>query len=387
MISEPRRAASPDSTSREVVEFDRLELVEARVPQVESFRSAIGSRVERQVLYVRWKCPDGSWGIGECSCRPDPFYSAEFNSGVVELLRSQVVPRVESEGTLGDLRKLLDRIRGWPFARAAVLDAALDLVRRRGGSDYMDAVPVQTRDVPAGVSLGLFETADAAVERVGRSRDAGYRRVKMKVRPDMDLEPLRAVRATYPDAVLAFDANGSCEASDIPGFVRALADLAPVMVEQPFPASRLDWCVEAKDHCPGLRICLDESIEDVGNLEVALQLGAIDELNVKPGRVGGQAAALELVERCEKADLPAWVGGMFETGVGRAANLRVAARVRGAVAHDLSPSRRYFATDVVRDPLEMRADGTIELGDERPVDLDEETLDRLTGQRWELANR
>ena len=374
-------------STESTISFERLELIEAALPQVERFQSAIGVRSERRALFIRWWDADGHWGLGECSCRPDPFYSHEFNSAAVEMVRHHAFPLIERQGTIRDLLHTLGRIRGWAFTKAALLDAALDLLRRRDGQDELDQRDIRTRRIPAGISLGIFDSADAAVERVGRAIQDGYHRVKMKVSPDMDIEPLAAVRQVFPRAPLAFDANGSCDIADLPGFVTALNALSPLFVEQPFPPSRLDWCAEAKNSLPELRLALDESIEDTGSLAVALRLGACDEINIKPGRVGGQFAALELMDQCATHRLPVWLGGMFETGIGRMANLRLAACVEDAVAHDLSPSHRYFTRDVVTTPLEMDADGFIPLDGEQPVEIDWTTVEELTQQRWEVGPR
>ena len=295
-----------------------------------------------------------------------------------------MVPLIDAEGTVEALEAALGRVRGWPFARAAVLEAAVDLLRRRGLPDSVDARLAQIDRVPVGISLGLFGSAAEAVGRVGAALSKGYRRVKLKVDPQMDLSPVRALREAHPGAPLAFDANGSCSPSDLP-FLADLVALSPLFVEQPFPPSRLDWCADAKDGLPELRVALDESVEGLGDLEVARRLGAIDELNLKPGRVGGQARALALIDRCGELGLPVWVGGMFETVVGRGANLRIAARIPEAQAHDLSPSSRYFARDVVQAPLEMDGDGCISVGDERPVEVDEGALEEFTMNRWELV--
>jgi O-succinylbenzoate synthase len=369
---------------RTQLSLDRVELIEATIPQVESFQSAVGVRSERRALYIRWWNANGAWGIGECSCRPDPFYSHEFNRAVVVLIRDHIVPDLEGATTIEGLLAALERVRGWPFAKAAVLEAAFDLVRRVGGRDAVDKHPVRNPRVPAGISLGIFDDSTDAVARVGRALESGYRRVKLKVRPAMDFAPLRAIRDSFPEAPLAFDANGSCSVTDISSFLADLSELEPLTVEQPFPPSRLDWCAQAKDTLPELRLTLDESIEDLGNLEVAMKMGACDEVNIKPGRVGGQIAALELMDRCRAVGVSVWIGGMFETGIGRFANLRLAARVEGAVAHDLSPSRRYFTRDIVASPIEMNSDGLISLDNEQPVGIDEAALDELTTRRWEL---
>jgi O-succinylbenzoate synthase len=367
----------------------RLELSVVHVPQREVFRSAVGVRRERQALFVRWVDADGAWGIGECSCRPDPFFSGEFVDGAVAVIREHVFARLPRAGTVGEVAEALARVRGWPFTVAAVLDAVFDLLRRAGCEDLLDGWPgievgsEPLSRVPVGISLGLFDSPQAAVARVARAVAEGYRRVKLKVAPTMKVATAEAVREAFPGLALGFDANGSCEEGDFDLLLR-LARLSPVSLEQPFAPRRLDLHAALLERLPELPVCLDESVTGLGDLVAAHRLGALAELNLKPGRVGGQVETVRLVDYCARHAIPAWVGGMFETGVGRLQNLRVAARLPGAQAHDQSPSLRYFTRDVVRLPFTMSADGFTELGAGRPVELDEQALAELTVRSWTL---
>ncbi|MFQ5571187.1 MAG: enolase C-terminal domain-like protein [Rhodothermales bacterium] len=367
----------PDGILSTPISLKELTLLEGVVPLAEPFRSAIGARRERQAVWVRWTDQEGDWGVGECSCRPDPYFNGEFVDGALCVLRDYVFPLLPCRGTLRDVAATLAKVRGWNFTNSAVLDAVFDLMRRKGGTDALDRWPVVplTR-IPAGISLGLFETPEAAVQRVGRADEAGYHRIKMKVAPDMNLDTIAAVRSAFPAVHLGFDANGTLTEDDLP-FVDTLAAFRPALFEQPFAPGRIDLSAALKERRPDLCICLDESLDGFGALVSAHRLGALDEVNLKPGRVGGLLEALRIIEYCAEHQLPAWVGGMFETGIGRAANLRVAARLPAARAHDLSPSRRYFTVDVVRQPVEMDAEGYIHFDDDRPVVLDEAIMERL----------
>jgi O-succinylbenzoate synthase len=381
----PLRAPGEALFLAQEVTLDRLEVLELVIPQVESFRSAIGVRTERRALFVRWFDKEGRWGLGECSCRPDPFFSGEFVDGARLVLRDHVFPRLPLDGTIADIITVLNRVRGWPFTVSAVLDAVCDLLRRRGEPDLLEAWDgPRIRKVPVGISLGLFSSAEAAVQRVEKAVAEGYHRVKLKITPTMDRRPLDAIRANFPNLHLGFDANGSGGDSDL-DFFTALAQLTPAVLEQPFPPDRLDLCLKLKDRVPDLRICLDESVASFGDLLTAHRLGALDELNIKPGRVGGPLATARILTYCRQHQIPAWVGGMFETGVGRLANLRLAARLPEATAHDLSPSRRYFKVDVVTPEVKMGADGTVDLGEEEPPAIDEAAVEELLVKRMVLS--
>ena len=388
-MDSPASTLSPPHQARDVSEaigrflaepldLASLELIEVIVPQVEGFRSALGVRNERRALLARVREGSGAWGIGECSCRPDPWFNGEFVEGSRAVLRDFVAPLLPGVDSVGSLLTAVERVRSWPFTRAVLLDAVADLVRRRSGRDLLDGWSGQRVDrVPVGISLGLFPSPEAAVDRVARAVTDGYHRVKLKISPTMDFEPLAEVRRSFPEVHLGFDANGSCGDEDLP-FLERLASLGPTTLEQPFAPDRLDLAAELRRRELGFRLCLDESVSSLGQLRSAVGLGALDELNLKPGRVGGPVETFRILAEAQGLGLPVWVGGMFETGIGRFANLRVARRLPSAQAHDLSPSSRYFTVDLLERPLEMDAQGTIDLGGEAPPALDDGILQELT---------
>ena len=357
-----------ESFNRRPLSLKHILLTVVDLPQVEPFQSAIGWRHSRQALLVRWIDNDNNWGIGECSCRPDPYFSHEFLDGAVAVIREHIFPLLRGKTTYGEVTAILDRVRGWEFAKASVLEAIHDLWRRSGLPDPLDHQAGHlTKRIPVGISLGIFPTAAALIERIESAISAGYRRVKMKIKPGMAQNYLEQVRAAFPDFYLGCDANGSYGEEHLEELKR-LEDLDLAMVEQPFAPDRLDLCARLKAEAPRLSICLDESVSALGHLACAHQMGALDELNIKPGRVGGIPKAMAMAEFCRQRNIPVWVGGMFETGIGRAANLRLAARFPQAKAHDLSPSLRYFKKDLVTTPLVMDPDGTILLPNQ-PVPL------------------
>ncbi|MCB1187756.1 hypothetical protein KDL29_11375 [bacterium] len=354
-----------------------MELRVVRLEQHEDFRSAIGMRSQRQALLVRLHARDGSFGIAECSGRPDPYYNEEFLSGSLQLLREFIAPLLDGSTSLAGLQRALSRIRGWNFTRAAVLDAAFDLQRRRGIPDLLDRLPGERLEkVPAGISLGIFADPESARKRINTAVSQGYRRIKLKLSPGMDRTVLEAALQESAGREVSLDANGSFGEDAMEQLVEFANCVA--MVEQPFAPDRLDLHAALRCRLEGTRVCLDESIHSPGSLESALAIGALDELNLKPGRVGGQAAAVSLLERCRTLSLHCWVGGMFETGIGRLANLRYAALLPDATAHDMGPSSRYFRQDILQHPVLMDADGLIDTGEGHPAVLDEQAIERFT---------
>ena len=358
------------------ISLKALTLQVVSVPHKTRFKSAIGTRDSRLALILRWIDGDGDWGIAECSCRPDPYFNGEFVDGAIAIVRDFIFPQLSEQGSLKDLTTVLSRIRGWPFTVASVMDAVLDLLQRKGICDPFDNWPAPLLKIPIGISLPIYESPNSALEAVSKSVEAGYHRVKLKVAPGMNLKTLFAVRSAFPKVYLGFDANGSCEEGDF-AFLEALVASRPDMLEQPFAPGRLDLCVGLKKEYPDLNICLDESITGPGGLVAAHLMGAVDELNLKPGRVGGLLPAWKMIAYCETHKLPVWVGGMFESDIGRRTNLRVAARLQGARAHDLRPPVLYLGESLVINPLSMNDKGFIDFNDGHLTNLDEATMSRL----------
>jgi len=217
------------------------------------------------------------------------------------------------------------------------------------------------------VAVGVAGSVEELVAEVAEHVAAGYQRVKLKVRPGWDLEPVRAVRTTWPELALGVDANGSYRLADLDGALSALDALGLVELEQPLPASDLlgSALVRAALATP---VCLDESVGCAQDLEVALALGACDHVNLKPSRVGGVGAALAVHDLALERGVPLWVGGMLETGVGKALALAFAALPGVTLPGDLPASSRWFDEDITA-PFEVGPDGTMAVREAGPVRL------------------
>ena len=101
---------------------------------------------------------------------------------------------------------------------------------------------------------------------------------------------------------------------------------------------------------------------------------------MKAPRYGSWLAAAEVLDRCAGTGVDAWVGGMLDTGVGRHANLALAAHPGATLPGDVSATGRTFTDDVTA-PVELVAGtGTIEVptGPGVGIDIDPDALGRLT---------
>ena len=326
-----------------------LEVVRAVLALRAPFVTAHGIEEDKQVVLVRAVGPDGLEGWGECPALSLPSYTGEWADGAEAVLRRFLVPAALAGRPSG--------VVGHPMASAAV-EAALVQLRLAGAGLSLASWLGAVRDrVPCGVAVGIASSVDALVTEVAAHVAAGYRRVKVKVRPGWDVEPVAAVRATWPDLALGVDANGSYLVDDLDGPLAALDRFELVEIEQPLPARDLMGTATVRR---ALRtpVCLDESITSAHDLEVALAVGACDYVNVKPARVGGIAAALAVHDLALERGVPLWVGGMLESGVGKAVAVAFAALPGAVLPGDLAASARWFEADLT-DPWVVDADGTM----------------------------
>lgn len=238
----------------------------------------------------------------------------------------------------------LTPLRGHPMAKSAVLTALLDAWLRARDQSLGSFLGAVRTEVDCGVSVGIPASLDALVEDVDSYVAAGYRRIKLKMEPGWDLEPVRAIRARYPDIPLQTDANQAYTRDDIP-LLAQLDDLDLLLIEQPLPEE--DWYghVLASRAC-ATPICMDESILTVESADSAIRLGASSIINIKPGRVGGYLQAKAIHDHCVELGAPVWCGGMLETGLGRAANVALAALPGFTLPGDTSASNRYYREDI-----------------------------------------
>lgn len=317
---------------------DALELRRVLLPLVAPFRTAAGTHATVEKLLVRAVTPAAA-GWGECPVGLGP-------------------------GSLMEIGPAWRALHEWPQAgaalpapaAAAVETAVLDAELRAAGTSLASHLGTVRRSVEAGVAVGIAGSVAALLAEVERRVGEGYRRIKLKIEPGWDVEPVEAVRERFgADLALHVDGNGAYRLDDADRL--ALLDrFGLLMVEQPLPAADLAGHAALAGH---LRtpICLDESIGSEEDLERALAAGACAIVNVKPARLGGVAAAVRVHDRCLELGVPVWCGGMLETGIGRAANLALAALPGFTLPGDLSASDRYFENDLT--PPFTLADGRL----------------------------
>ena len=354
-----------------------VELRRIRLELVAPFRTSFGSQTERDILLVH-AFTEAADGWGECVALAEPVYSSEYVDGAQHAITHHLLPRLfaEPDLTADKVGEVLHPIQGHRMAKACLEMAVLDAQLRSQGTSWGEHFGATKAEVDCGVSVGIHEDVPGLLEEVGAYVAEGYRRVKLKIQPGWDVEPVRAVRERFPDLALQVDANAAYTLADARHLARLDAfDL--LLIEQPLPEEqvRAHAALAARLATP---VCLDESIVSAQSAADAIAMGACAVVNVKPSRVGGYLEARRIHDVCLAHGVAVWCGGMLETGLGRAGNVALAALPGFTLPGDISASDRYYRRDVT-EPFVLR-DGTLRVptGPGLGVQVDDAALREVT---------
>lgn len=365
--------------------IDRINLYHISQKLVRPFVTSFGVQHERHCLLLAISS-EGLTGWGECSANISPGYSYETTETAWHILTEFLIPEL-LKGDIEDpeeLAPILRFVRGHPLAKASIDLAIWDIIAQGEGLSLAQklAQPFQegSRDkVKVGVSIGIQPSIEETLELIGEYLSTGYQRVKLKIRPGHDLVLAREVRKNFPELQIMLDANSAYRLADVNLF-QELDDLDLLMMEQPLSYD------DIYDHSQlrpmiSTPLCLDESITNLKQARFALAIGACDIINIKPGRVGGWTEARKIHDLCRSKDVPVWVGGMLETGVGRAGQLALASLPGFTLPGDISATSRYYHEDVAQpDYVLNKQDSTITVpsGPGLGVKVDPERLEAAT---------
>jgi len=346
------------------VTIEKIELFLCRLPLVHFFETSFGRSYDRTFVLIRVTgAHEGTLheGWGESVAEANPYYSSETTETVWHIIAGFIAPLVI--GTRFDhpreVYPALKRIRGHNMAKAGVEMAIWDLYAKSVGQP-LSKVLGGTRDrIASGVSIGIQDSLDQLLEKVDRELAAGYQRIKIKIKPGWDIDAVERIRKKFGQIGLQVDANAAYTLDD----ADLLAKLDPydlLLIEQP-----LDYD-DVMDHATLQRriktpVCLDESIHTVRIARDAIDAKACKIINIKPGRVGGHQASIELHDLCAAHGIPVWHGGMLESGIGRAHNIHLASLPNFSLPGDIAASKRYYQPDLIEPAIDIASDGTIEV--------------------------
>ncbi|MDA8040426.1 MAG: o-succinylbenzoate synthase [Actinomycetota bacterium] len=365
--------------------FDAVELRSLELPLVRPFRTSFGTETVREALVVRVLGDDGE-GYGECVAGSEPLYSSEFVASSWLVMRDHLVPALLAAGSTraDSVKDVLAGFSGHRMAKAALEMAVLDAELRSRCESLQELLGGTGESVTPGVSVGITTDVVELLDVVGRYLEEGYQRVKLKIEPGFDLEPVAAVRQLVGDGfMLQVDANTAYTRSDFDLLAR-LDEFGLLLLEQPLDEEDILGHAELARRL-ATPICLDESVLSVRSAATAIELGACSVVNIKAGRVGGYLEARRVHDLCRGAGVPVWCGGMLETGLGRAANLALATLPGFALPGDISATSRYFHEDITERFELVGGRIGVPKGPGLGVTVDVGTLERLT-RRHEIVH-
>ncbi len=368
-----------------VFTIERLALRLLRLPLVHFFETSFGRAYDRTFVLVSLS-GGGVEGLGECVAEANPFYSAETTATAWHIIKDFLAPLVlgRSFEHPRDVFPALRHVRGHQMAKAAVEMAAWDLYARARNIPLHTVLGGRRDRIESGVSIGIQNSLEELAHKIAVERDAGYRRIKIKIKPGWDVNAVEMVRARFDGIPLMVDANAAYTLGESDRLA-ALDRFDLMMIEQPLEYDDL------RDHAVlqqriATAICLDESIHSVRAAEDAMAIGACRIINIKPGRVGGHAESIRLHDAAAARGVPVWHGGMLESGIGRAHNIHLSTLPNFTLPGDIAASRRYYEPDLIDPPIEVGPDGTIAVpqGPGIGVTVAWDRVNRATAETFEV---
>lgn len=356
--------------------IDGLELYLVENAFYKPWRTAYGSDPGNSVVIARMVSGQHE-GWSEASPLPDPNYSYEYGAGAFQVAKKFLAPLVVGKefSTARELNDAMRHVKGNPFAKAAVEMAWWTLKADMEDKTLGAVLGAEKTQVDVGDGWGIEDSIDALVANVGKSFDEGYTRVKLKIGPGWDEKVLEAVRSEFPNQTIHVDGNSAYRYSEHLDLLKRLDRFQLAMIEQPFQVGDIYFHskLQAQMDTP---ICLDETITEPWQAEVAAEMKACKYINIKPARVGGLQNSLDINEICRQAGIGCWVGGMMESDIGKAICTELAAIPNMVYSHDITPASINYPFTITKRVLTMTPDKKLELATETgaPVKPDMDKL-------------
>lgn len=336
-----------------------IELREIRLPLVHFFETSFGRTSERRIILARVIDRDGAEGWAECTAGEGPFYSEEWTDSCWDTLQSFLAPMVVGREleTAAHAFVLMKPIRGHRMSKATIENACWDLEAKKLGIPLWKHLGGVQQEISCGVSIGIQDTPEILLDKIRKEVDAGYQRIKIKIKPGWDIKIVERVREAFPEIRLTGDANSAFTLADVPLF-KELDRYNLMMLEQPLAYDDIfDHAILQREIKTS--VCLDESIRSAEDAKHAIELGSCRIINLKLGRVGGHSEAKRVEEIARRNNIPVWCGGMLESGIGRAHNIAMSTLPGFILPGDVSASSRYWSEDIIDPPVVVSNRGTI----------------------------
>ncbi len=366
---------------------ESITLREIRMPLVHFFETSFSRVYGRRILLLSAQCEDVV-GWGECVAAEDPFYSSEWIDTAWSTIKHYLAPVVLGRSLVAahESAGAMAKIRGHRMAKAAIENALWDAESQQKQQPLWKLLGGTTREIQCGVSIGIQDSVEQLLEKIEYELAAGYRRIKVKVKPGWDINVLERIRSRWPEIVLSCDANSAYRLDEVE-HLRKFDRFKLLMIEQPL------WNDDIYYHARLQRelstaICLDESIRHARDAAAAVETGACRIVNIKVGRVGGFSEARKVHDVCRDNDVPVWCGGMLESGIGRAHNIALSTLPNFRLPGDVSASKRYWKEDIIEPEVEVSPQGTIAVSDQPGTGyrVREDLIERLTVRKETITS-
>ena len=369
------------------MKIEAITLREIQMPLVHFFETSFGRTYSRRILLVTVHC-EGVDGWGECVAGEDPFFSSEWTDSAWGTIKSHLAPFLlgREMRNARESAALMGKVRGHRMAKAAVENALWDAEAQQRQQPLWKLLGGTRREIACGVSIGIQDSVEQLLEKIETEVAAGYRRIKVKVKPGWDVNVLERIRSRWADIVLSCDANSAYTLEDAE-HLRKFEQFRLLMIEQPLWHDDIYYHARLQKQLD-TAICLDESIRHARDAAFAVETGACRIVNIKVGRVGGLTEAKKVHDVCAANHVPVWCGGMLESGVGRAHNIALSTLENFRLPGDVSASKRYWKEDIIEPEVEVSPQGLIAISDApgRGYRVREGWIEKLTVRKETLRN-
>ena len=369
------------------MKIEAVTLREIQMPLVHFFETSFGRTYSRRILLITIHC-EGVDGWGECVAGEDPYYSSEWIESAWPTLTKFLVPTLlgKSIDSGRECPALLKKVTGHRMAKAALENALWDAEAAQKQQPLWKLLGGTRSEIPCGVSIGIQDSVEQLLEKIHTELAAGYRRIKVKVKPGWDVNVLERIRSRWADITLSCDANSAYTLDQLE-HLRNFDQFNLLMIEQPLWNDDIYYHARLQKELR-TAICLDESIINARVAAAAIETGACRIVNVKVGRVGGFSEALKIHDVCQSNKVPVWCGGMLETGIGRAQNIALSTLPNFSLPGDVSASRRYWKEDIIEPEVEVSPQGVIPITNKPGTGyrIKPELIDKLTVRKETLRS-
>jgi O-succinylbenzoate synthase len=367
------------------MKIEAVTLREIHMPLVHFFETSFGRTYSRRILLATVHC-EGVDGWGESVAGEDPFYSSEWIESAWPTLTKYLIPtllgrRLESAR---ECPALLTRVRSHRMAKAALENALWDAEAIQKQQPLWKLLGGVRSQIPCGVSIGIQDSVEQLLEKIQTELAAGYRRIKVKVKPGWDVNVLERIRALWADITLSCDANSAYMLDQVE-HLRKFDQFNLLMIEQPLWHDDIYYHARLQKELR-TAICLDESIISARTAAFAVESAACRIINVKVGRVGGFTEAMKVHDIARDNNIPVWCGGMLETGIGRAHNIALSTLPNFSLPGDVSASKRYWREDIIEPDVEVSPQGMIAISEKpgRGYEVKPDLIEKLTVRKETL---